>query len=130
MRRPFIRHRLFPRLFSFIITAAVFICQFAVVALADEGTAFASTYQSEIMEIWRMCTNIAAPMATVAVAFIGLKCLIGTNEDLNKGSQQIKWILIAIGCIYMIPLVVNVAISVMNGSGIQAWSPSSLTASP
>lgn len=86
---------------------------------------------SNIIAFWQMCMNIAAPIATVAVAIIGLKCLLGSEKDMEHGMDQIRVILIAIVCLEMVPLVYSLvinSISSYEGRGLKPWSPENVSA--
>ena len=101
------------RLLNIVVVVMLIVSVLQVTAFADEArTAFETNYKAQISRIYDFISNLTLPIATVGFATSCVACLFGNRRDIEKASRHILYILIAIVCINLVPLVASAAISI------------------
>ncbi len=73
-------------------------------------------------KIYKMFLKISVPVAALALACLAAGCLGGSEKTMEKNLAGIKMLGIAMACLYFLPLVVQLAISAIQSSGL-VYSP-------
>ena len=79
---------------------------------------------NEVLETFR---KIALPLASLALAYCVFGILFGNEKEIETAKARIKYILIAIAVLFLLPAIINQAISVASGL---AWNPASPSTVP
>lgn len=93
------------------------ICMFQVPAFADSATElflmtesqFNSRFHTQINRIYTLIQEISLPIAVVGFATSCFLCLFGDQKSLESAKKRMLYILIAIVCLQLVPLVVAAA---------------------
>lgn len=110
----------------FTVTCAALVTQ---ALAASNGTAvaqFPANFLGEIKTVYYTFTSAAMALATVAFAAGGMKMLFGGKQDTDKALKQMKFALVALVCLYMLPMVM--ALGKQVGRAF-AWNPNVLIGS-
>jgi len=78
-------------------------------------------FLTKTKDVYSLITNIVTPVAAVALAACGIGCLLGSEKAAEKNLGRIKLILIAVACIYLVPLAVDMGKTI---AAAHKWNPS------
>lgn len=110
----------------FLILAMVCLCMitaFAADEVPEAVTTEIASFLDEIKDFYDFAASIALPIATVAISWSGLNALLGDSRDMERAATTLKWVVIALAALYLLPSVISYGIKIFEDSG---WDPSML----
>lgn len=103
------------------IIGTVLICVLAVTSLSSPAYAsdvWSGTYANadwdltglldRIMAVYNLIKAICAPLAVCSIAGGGFEILFGNEQEQSKGMTRIKFTLMAVAAIFLLPAVINI----------------------
>lgn len=103
------------------IIGTVTFCVFAVICFSSPANAsnvWSGTYASadwdltglldRIMDIYNLIKAICAPLAVCSIAGGGFEVLFGNEQEQSKGVARIKYTLMAVAAIFLLPAAINI----------------------
>ena len=100
-----------------VIVMATLCCQFA---FAVEGE---QEVKNQATRIFSIVQTITYPAAALAAAGCGLIMIYGEESAAAKAKTALKYIIIAVVCMFLLPRVVS---AVASNAGATAWDPTQL----
>lgn len=88
--------------------------------LPDEAVDTINTLPDKITEFYNFVVSISFPIATVAVALFGLEGLIGGQRETERAVTGIKWILISLVIMLLLPGIISMFIGLFK---TYEWNP-------
>ena len=65
-------------------------------------------FLDRIMDIYNLIKAICAPLAVCSIAGGGFEVLFGNEQEQSKGMARIKYTLMAVAAIFLLPAVINI----------------------
>lgn len=86
-------------------------------ALPPDGTDAQSAFWSSIMGIYSFAVSVICAGTTVVVAASSITIIIGNQKDVEKATMQMKYAIIAMVCLLLLPAVVNATVNLLGSAG-------------
>jgi hypothetical protein len=65
-------------------------------------------FLDRIMDVYNLIKAICAPLAVCSIAGGGFEVLFGNEQEQSKGMARIKYTLMAVAAIFLLPAVINI----------------------
>lgn len=80
-----------------------------------------SEFLARIMDAYNLIKAICAPLAVCSIAGGGFEVLFGNEQEQGKGLSRIKYTLMAVAAIFLLPVAINIGFDLAKNF---MWDPS------
>lgn len=80
-------------------------------------------FRERIMDIYTLFKAICAPLAVCSIVAGGFEVLLGSEQEQAKGFARIKYTLMAVIALYLLPTVINIGYEIAKQYIWDPWHP-------